>query len=65
MSQELAKQLCLKVIYGGELTGEETLVVESFTQTVAGQEYMSMSQEMKNTLEEIADVELLRRPGQP
>ena len=58
MNQELAKQLCLKMIYGGKLTSEETLLFESFTQTVAGQQYLAMSQEMKAALDDIAHVEL-------
>lgn len=59
MNEELARQLCLKVIYGGELTSEETPVFESFVQTATGQQYMSSSREMKDTLNNIASVELV------
>ena len=59
MNEELARQLCLKVIYGGELTPEETPVFESFVQTDTGQQYLSRSREMKDTLNNIASVELV------
>ncbi|MED5447422.1 MAG: hypothetical protein VX304_04790 [Planctomycetota bacterium] len=59
MNEELARQLCLKVIYGGELTSEETPVFESFVQTDTGQQYLSRSREMKDTLNNIANVELV------
>lgn len=58
MNQELARQLCLKMIYGGKLTNEENLLFESFTQTAAGQQYFATSQEMKAALDNIAHVEL-------
>ncbi|MCH2123615.1 MAG: hypothetical protein MK165_02410 [Pirellulaceae bacterium] len=58
MNQELARQLCLKMIYGGKLTSEENLLFESFTQTAAGQQYFATSQEMKAALDNIAHVEL-------
>ena len=48
-----------KVIYGGELTPEETPVFESFVQTDTGQQYLSRSREMKDTLNNIANVELV------
>ena len=59
MNVELARQFCLKVIYGGELTPEESSAYEAFVQTAAGQRYMAESREMKDTLNSIARVELV------
>ena len=59
MNEELAKQLCLKVVYGGVLSEEEKPVLDSFIETEAGQQYLSQSREMRLVLTGIAKVDLI------
>ena len=59
MNEELAKQLCLKVIYGGDLSAEEKPVWDAFMKTDSGQQYLSQSSEMRLTLSGIAKVGLI------
>ena len=61
MNEEFAKQLCLKVVYGGVLSEEEKPVWDSFIETEAGQHYLSQSSEMRLVLTGIAKVDLI--PG--
>ena len=59
MNEEFAKQLCLKVVYGGVLSEEEKPVWDSFIETEAGQQYLSQSSEMRLVLAGIARVDLI------
>ena len=59
MNEEFAKQLCLKVVYGGVLSEEEKPAWDSFIETEAGQQYLSQSSEMRLVLTGIAKVDLI------
>lgn len=59
MNQEFAKQLCLKVAYGGVLSAEEKPAWDAFMETEVGQQYLSQSSEMRLTLSGIAKVGLI------
>lgn len=62
MSEETAKKLCLKVLYGGRLSAEEKPVWEAYLQTSSGQEFLKGSTEMKTFLDDMATVELVSAP---
>ena len=59
MNEEFAKQLCLKVVYGGVLSAEEKPVWDAFMETEVGQQYLSQSSEMRLALSGIAKVDLI------
>lgn len=59
MNEELAKQLCLKVAYGGVLSAEEKPMWDAFMETEVGQQYFRQSSEMRLSLSEIAKVDLM------
>lgn len=59
MNEEFAKQLCLKVAYGGVLSAEEKPAWDAFMETEVGQQYLSQSSEMRLTLSGIAKVDLI------
>lgn len=59
MNEEFEKQLCLKVIYGGDLSSEEKPVWDAFMKTDSGQQYLSQSTEMRLALNGIAKVDLI------
>lgn len=59
MNEEFAKQLCLKVTYGGVLSAEEKPVWDAFMETEVGQQYLSQSSEMRLALSGIAKVDLI------
>jgi len=56
MNEGFEKQLCLKVIYGGDLSAEEKPVWDAFMKTDSGQQYLSQSTEMRLALNGIAKV---------
>ena len=62
MSEELAKKLCLKVVYGGHLSAEEKRVWEEYRQTEAGQAFLQRSNEMRSYLSDMATVQLIPDP---
>ena len=62
MNEELAKKLCLKVVYGGHLSAEEKRVWEAYRQTEAGQAFLQGSNEMKSYLSTMATVQLIPDP---
>ena len=59
MNEEFAKQLCLKVVYGGVLSAEEKPMWDAFMETEVGQQYFRQSSEMRLSLSEIAKVDLM------
>jgi hypothetical protein len=59
VNDKFAKQLCLKVIYGGGLSVEEKPVWHAFMKTDSGQQYLSQSSEMRLNLSGIAKVDLI------
>jgi len=59
MNEEFAKQLCLKVVYGGVLSAEEKPVWDAFMETEVGQQYLSQGREMRLALSGIAKVDLI------
>ncbi len=59
MNEEFEKQLCVKVIYGGDLSAEEKPVWDAFMKTDSGQQYLSQSTEMRLALNGIAKVDLI------
>ena len=59
MNEEFAKQLCLRVTYGGVLSAEEKPVWDAFMETEVGQQYLSQSSEMRLALSGIAKVDLI------
>ncbi len=62
MNEELAKKLCLKVVYGGHLSAEEKPVWEAYRQTKTGQAFLQGSNEMKSYLSTMATVDLIPDP---
>ncbi len=62
MNEELAKKLCLKVVYGGHLSAEEKPVWEAYRQTKTGQAFLQGSNEMKSYLSDMATVQLIPDP---
>ena len=64
MNEEFAKQLCLKVVYGGVLSAEEKPVWDAFMETGVGQQCLSQSSEMCVALSGIAKVDLIRKAPQ-
>ncbi|MEE2642344.1 MAG: hypothetical protein VX768_17060 [Planctomycetota bacterium] len=64
MNEEHAKQLCLKVVYGGALSIEEKPVWDAFMETDSGKQYLSQSSEMRLALNGIAKVDLIPEPPQ-
>ncbi len=62
MNEELAKKLCLKVVYGGHLSAEEKRVWEAYRQTEAGQDFLKGCSEMKHFLDDMATIELTPTP---
>jgi len=52
------KTLCLKRVYGAALTDAERAMVDGYTQTDEGRDYLQECREMKDILKNVADVKI-------
>lgn len=58
MDRNEIKTLCLKHAYGAVLTDAEQTLIDEYTQTTDGFEYLQECREMKDLMSNIADVEI-------